>query len=332
MRRVAVWLNPGHVGLIRAVVERSALRLVAAGSPSRGHSTAVAAELETEPFDDLRAILAGVETDLVLIAAPDRFGDGSGAEDAEGVLAAHARGVRIATLEPIPASALDLGGGWTAGEHGLRAIDVVRFVPLSRIGEDVLASFGPVRTVAVESWASAAAGSLGARVYGGMAAIASLMGEPEKVDAAYVSPSHGTAVHALPGETLRGLSGEITACMRFADGRAAALVASDQGGRWSRSITLIGAAGRLRVTDSALEWVGPNGAVVDETRAAKGIEHRADADAIGGALDRLLEPGSADLAPLDHATVLAMTQAMLLSARTGEAESPSTIRRMVGTA
>jgi hypothetical protein len=321
-RRVAVWLDPQQVPLVRAVADLAELQIAAAGSGSRGHSQALAAELSATPVDDLRAMLASSDADLVWICAPGPFGAGSGGDDAAAVLEAHSRSVRIATLEPIPASALDLApGGWIEGDFGLRAIDLVRFIPLLRVSEDVLATFGPVRTLAVESWGAPAEGSLGARAYSALALIVSLFGEPEKIDAAYISPAAGAALHALPGETLRALSGDLTACMRFADGRAAGLLASDHAGCWGRSVTLIGPAGRLRITDDGLLWIGPDGGTVDESTHAGGA-----ARSIADSLSRIL---SADPGPTDHAAILSTAQAMLLSARTGESESPATIRRMI---
>ncbi len=335
-RRVAVWISPGQTALARAVADAAGLDLIAAGSPARGQSQAVAAELGTSPADDLRAMLASIEADLVWVAAPGLFGGAAGGGDAEAVLAAHARGFTVATLEPVPASALDLmSGRWLEGEHGRCPADVVRFLPMPRDGSpfrqaaEVLETFGHIRSIAVETWGQPSEGTLGARVFGGLALIASLMGEPEKIDAAYVAPSHGTGVHALPGETLRDLSGDLTACMRFADGRAAGLAASDRGGRWARTVTLLGPAGRLRIDDDGFEWIGPDGARLDEMRLERS-ETPPAVRAIAEGLSRLLDPSAPEPPPLDYATVLSMGQAALLSARTGEAESPGTIRRMVG--
>ena len=53
---------------------------------------------------------------------------------------------------------------------------------------------------------------------------------------------------------------------------------------------------------------------------------------VAESLARLLDPGIPDPGPADHATLLAMGQAALLSARTGQAESPATIKHMVGAA
>src|SRR5437016_332966 len=132
-RQVAVWIAPEQVPLIRDVARVSGAVIVAAGSPIRGQSGGVASELAAKPADDLRAMLAAAEADLVLIGSPDAFGAGSNLDDASAVIAARARGVKVATLEPIPAAALDLvSGGWASRGGGTSAADAIRFCPLAR--------------------------------------------------------------------------------------------------------------------------------------------------------------------------------------------------------
>lgn len=341
-RRVAVWLAPDQAPLVRQVAVTAELNLIAAGSPARGQSMAVATGLEAKPFDDLRAMLATVDADLVWIASPDTFGTGTNPDDAAALQAAHARGVKIATLEPIPATALDLvSGGWLATGSGMRAVEILRLCPLTRLSApfreaaDVIQTFGHLRTMTVEAWSRPSEGSLGARLYGALELVLGLMGEPETIDAAYVAPDHGRGVHALPGESFRDLHGDLTATLRFADGRTAGLVASDQGGRWNRTATLLGPGGRLRIFDDGFEWIGPDGAKQDESRPVSRARGREPAvpnsvAAIADSLGRMLDIGVPDPGPADHEAILAIGQAALLSARTGQPESPATIRRMAG--
>lgn len=335
-RDAIVWLLPEQAEFVRRVAAAAGLRIVRAGSPIRGQSGAVAGEFSAPPADDLRAVLANEAPRLVWILAPGDFGS---AEDAAAVLAAHQRGVKIATLEPIPASALDLAASGWAGEVPPRPVDLLRFVPLARLSApfrdaaEVLEQFGPARAVSIEWWCTPAEGSLGARIFGAMEMALTLLGEPETIDAAYVAPALGRGVHALPGETLRDLHGDMTANLRFADGRAAGIVVSNRAGRWNRTTTLLGPGGRLRIFDDGFEWVGPDGAKIDESRpqrrsrgAAAGTAHAVAT--LADALGRLLDPAIPDPGPLDHAPILAMGQAALLSARTGMGESPATIARM----
>jgi len=341
-RTIAAWLAPEQASLLRHAAHAAELRVVAAGSPARGQTGGVAEQLGGAPIGDLRTMLATTDAGLILIAAPESFGAGPDPADAGAIRAAHARGVKIATLEPIPAAALDLAsGGWTESGLGPRPVDVIRFCPLARLSApfraaaEVLAGFGHIRMMQVESWSVPAEGSLGARLYGAMELVLSLLGEPELIDAAYVARGHGKGVHSLPGESLRGLDGDLTANLRFADGRAAGLAVSNQAGRWNRTTTLVGPAGRLRIFDDGFEWIAPDGAKTDELRSParkRGAEPAVplSAAALADALARLLDPAIPDPGPTDHATVLAMGQAALLSARTGQAESPATIKHMAG--
>jgi predicted dehydrogenase len=336
--RTIAWLRAEQAPLVAAVAEAAGLEIVGAGAPGKAQSGAAASALKTKALDDLRAVLASGEADLVWIASPGDFGQAG--TDSRAVAAAQSRKVKVATLEPIPVSALDLAsGGWTAQTGtGGRLIDAVHFCPLNRLSApfreatEVLQSFGHVRAVMVEAWCAPEEGSLGARLFSALDLVHWLLGEPEAIDAAYVSPSHGNGFSPQPAETLRDLHGEITANLRFADGRIAGLIASDHAGRWNRTATLVGPAGRLRVFDDGFEWIGPDGDKVDQSRQRS----RGEAPgphavvAIADQLKRLLDPSIPDAGPTDYASILAIGQAALLSARTGQGESPGTIRRMAG--
>lgn len=336
-RRTAVWMAEDQLELVRHVAAAAGLTIVSAGCGARGKSTAIAESLDAKPLTDLRAALASSETDLFWIASPGAFGAGGAVEDSNAVADAHARGVTIATIEPLPAAALDLqGGGWIEG--AIKPVDIVRTVPRLRDSEsfrnatELLQTFGPARTVHVESCGGSPEGSLGSHLYSALDAVYSLMGEPETIDAACAVLSAGKTVRAMPGESLRDLHGDVTASLRFADGRAAGLLVSNQAGRWHRQITLLGERGRLRIFDGGLEWITPEGSIADETkpkRARKGQASPA-VSALADSLSRMLDPGLKEAAPSSHVAVLTLAQTALLSARTGQGESPSTIRRMVG--
>jgi hypothetical protein len=338
LRRAALWLAPEQIPLMQKVAAAAELSIVAAGSPVRGQSSTVATALESAGADDLRGLLLGADVDLVLIAAAGSFGAEPRPNDAEALAAAASRGIKIAALEPVPATALHLASaGWTTPGQTGRPLDMLRFCPLLRLSStfrnmtEVLESFGQVRLLSVEAWSGPHEAPLGAHAYSTVEMIVSLMGEPETIDATYVSPSLGVGVHMLSSESLRDLHGDLSASLRFADGRAASLVASDLGGRWNRQVTLLGVAGRLRIFDDGFEWIGPRGEKVDSARnpaAVRGGGQDHAVAAIADSINRLLDPSAPVPRPTDQASVLATAQAMLLSARTGQAESPATIRRM----
>ena len=107
----------------------------------------------------------------------------------------------------------------------------------------------------------------------------------------------------------------------------AALIASDQGGRWERCLTLIGPRGRLRVHDFGYEWIGLDGEIVDSSTREQPDGDPA-AEVISEQIRWLLDPARPAPAPSDVVGVYALAQAALLSASTGAGESPATIRRV----
>ncbi len=366
------WLEPHQVGLLRAIALKADLAIVGAGSPSRGQSTTVATMLGCDTIDDLRqALVEPRATVLLVLTRPDL----DFAQLAPTTM-------KIATLEPIPDSALaPVAGDWSPASTGPKATPV-HFMPLVRFSEPVraaselLTTFGEISALAHESLCQPGEGSLGARLFAAMDLVHLLVGEPDTIDAAFVPTSVPGAAPSQPGETLGGLHGTITANMRFVGQRSAAIVASNQAGRWNNTTTLIGAGGRMRLFDDGFEWIDPAGKKLDEMRpkrgrapaaprttAAKATGKRGgraaasskagspdvpvmEAEfavpagaqshsplciaAIASSLRRLLDNTLFPEPPADITAALAMGQAALLSCRTGQPESPATIRRMLG--
>lgn len=336
--RTIVWTDEQRAACMKAVASAAGLVVVGAGCGVKGRSSAVAGVFDCPVVDDLRRALTDGECDAVLIASAGDFGAAASPSDAQAVLHAHQRGVRVLTLEPLPASALELAGPWTTpGPGGVRPLDGLAFVPLVRAARpyreaaEVLEMFGQPRTLLIEACCRAEEGSLGARLFGAIEVLLTLLGEPDSVDAAYAPPQRGPLIPQL-GETLRETHGDITANFRFADGRAAAVLVSNRSGRWSRNITMLGGEGRLRIFDDGFEWVNEAGEPVDASREVKRrgeTPTSRSVQIIADAVSRVLDPAVPAESPLDEAGILAVCQATLLSTRTGSAESPSTIRRMM---
>ncbi|MCC6677297.1 MAG: hypothetical protein IT436_09135 [Phycisphaerales bacterium] len=330
---VAVWAEPGQVDLVRSVAQLAAVTITAAGAPSRGQTGAVAKELGCAGHDDLRSLIATTEARAVLIFAPGDFGLGRDGSDLEAIQSAAARGVRVASLEPIPATLFGQG----ESSPGPAIHPMVTFMPRLRTARpfreagEILSQIGPPRTLSVEAWNAAGAGSLGAAMYGAMDLLSWLMGEPRQIDAVLL-PAGGS-----PGrgpESLRDLHGDLTAVIRFDDARAATMVLSDQGGRWSRAATLTSPQGRFRVFDDGFEWIGPDGRKLDELRlneARRGElnDPRHAQRAIAQAVKDLLSPSPAEAPESTADGVMVLCETALLSARTSQAESPESIRRML---
>jgi hypothetical protein len=352
-RSAVVWLDPEQAAWVGEVAQRAELRITSAGTPARG-GLGRAAELlggaggsrgprggagGGATFDDLRSVLASVEADVALLAAADDFGADLESPDGEALRAFRARGGQVLTLEPVPAAytRLEVDGAGVPGVPGGGG-EAPLFVPRLRSTRGVadaleaMESFGAPRFAGVRAVSRAGEGSLGARLVDAIDALLAFIGEPDQVYAAYAPARHtrggagGGAVHALPGESLRGLHGEVTVSMAYADGRAASVFASDQGGRWSRRITIVAESGQMDAGERAALWRGQDADVADEALGEASV-----VEAVGEQLGRVLDGAGAAGAsgpPMDHASVLAVAGAALLSVRTGEAESPRTILRM----
>ena len=353
-RPIAVWLDPAQVDLVRAVATQARCTIAAAGSGMRGQSAAVAQALEASTVDDLRNTLASADVDLVWIASPGEFGRNP--EDARAVVAARARGVRVACGEPIPASILELApAGWMSGTPGPPPCEALRFLGLPKYSRpfrdaaEVLMAFAtptPPRSAVIECWSGPHHGTLASRLFAALDTLRSLMGEPESLLASYTSPDAGLApsspgasalavARAQPPEDLRQLHGDLIATARYDSGRTASVISSNHAGRWSTIVTLLSSQGRLRLYDDGFEWLAPDGQKRDELRIRKA--NRGDpaltlhgVSALAEDLARLTDTSLPDDGPLETVSLLSMTQATLLSARTGHPESPAAIRAMVG--
>ena len=355
-----VWIEPEQVEFVRAACEQAGITIVRAGTPAPGKTLDVASALGAEPIDDLRGALGRTVSELVLLGTSNGIDDGGEGGECGALLELADRAVPVGSIEPLPASILDvqhpdLGAGDESmgvalgpepGEPNTGELgeEWAMFMPRARLAKsvrdaaEVIAQLGALSMVSVQAFSGPGQGSLGARLYDAMELVSWLLGQPDRIDAAFVSAqaARGRAVHALPGDSLRGLEGDLSANMRFADGRAASIVASSRAGRWNRGMMLVGERGRVRIYDDGWEWVGPDGRVNDSSRDAARVRGSAAAEgpmapAVRALADQLVLLADTDRAPMPPTHVLAALAccgAALLSARTGEGESPDTILRM----
>ncbi len=340
-RPALLWLDPEQAHLLRSVADHANLEVVQAGMPASARRSASSDVLDAfenaQPFDDLRHAVASTEAKVVLLASggeDDR--GGSMLDDFELVQTCRERGIALFAMEPSPGSVVDLSK-FEAAE----GIDPVRMVPMlrdSRVFGDameLLDQLGRVRTVAISARCGPRQGTLGARLYDAMAIVHALLGLPDRIDASVVTGVTGSGVYQEPATSIRKLRGDLTANIRFAGGRAASLALSDRAGAWARGVTVLGEKGCLRVNDAELELTGINGELLDRSSIAppfdpaSGGPDRAAA-IIADQLKRALDVHAPQPTPMDRARVLAMCEAAILSARTGEAEYPQTILQMGG--
>ncbi len=284
-------------------------------------------------------MIASAEADLFWILDPGPFGDDPA--DAAVILSARQRGARILAAEPIPSSTVEVRAGrWARSHQGLSAADACDLAPLVRhepaFAEllDAMEQFRPVRTLRVDVRARERDASLALLLFDAMDIARELMGEPESIDAAYAYSVPGRPLHALPGETLRDLRGDIAFTGRYADGRMLSGLASDQAGAYTFRIDVVGPAGELSVDRERLLWRDGSGEVIEDSRWNEQDKDSGGfaAASVAGAMRRVLEDRAPPPAPGSFELTLSMCQAALLSARTGQGESPAMLRRIAATA
>jgi len=320
----ACWLRADQVDLVRGVAQQVGLEIVTAGGPE---GSSIASALDAAPIDDLRAMLASTTAGIVLIADAKGLMVDEDVSGLSAVIEAAERGVQILTFEPIPAAALQLSSPAWRNAHDT-VLERISFVPLARRSSafagasEILEQFGTIEAVGIRALCNPVLGSLGARLFGACETLITLLGTPETIDAAHVSDG------PTP-DTLRGLTGHMTANVRFAGGRCASLFVSDSSSGWSRSITLIGPGGLIDANDHRIRWTRPDGTVVDEAEMSDSHDHdNIEISLIADSIVASLTPAFRQ-APIDMNSTLAMAQAAVLSSRTGHPESPGTILDML---
>jgi hypothetical protein len=314
---------------------------------------------DTQPLGDLRAAIATAPRGtLVLIADPGAFGSpaspasdrASTRLDVEELDNAEERGVKIASFEPIPAALTqfaEAGVKSGAGGHGIEAgtgaggQDWVLVAPLSRFTRPVrelcelLPTIGPPRALMIHTLGTPAHGSLGARLFDAADLSLLLMGPalPECVHAVFTTPApvgaRGIHAAAPPADHIRGLDGDISASLRFDANRAVTLTASNRAGSHSLSLTLLAEHATATIQADRLTVHHHGDDAVPIAPAARPDEDPF-VDALAQQITRYLESGVGLAGQIDFAATLAVAQAALLSARTGEPESPVTMLKLAG--
>ena len=339
--KAACWLRPEQADLVARVLAAAGITPAFAGSPEPTHSGQVARALGCDTCDDLRSALTTLPVDLVYIASAGEFGHRDVDQDFNALQMARSRAVPIATADPIPAAAMELGGTrWMDALHNGTLAELVRFVPRTRRTRTAdelhaaLETFGVPRTCSLRLFGPATLAGLGGRLFDAMDIVRTLMGVPETIDACFVAPTMGRGVHQLPGESLRHLQGDMTVHLRFSDGRSATAHLSDQAPATAFDLRILGAEGIISLTPERLTWRHPDGEVDQTQIPPVGAVPDANATDPGEAalvtqLNNLCAGVGPSHAPIDYPAVLSMAHAALLSCRTGQGESPDTIRRLI---
>jgi hypothetical protein len=339
-----VWLEPAQRGLVEAIARRAGLAVIAAGAPG-------GAELgwrlpdgsPAAPITDLRQALATLPIKAALLAATPATGDAP-LTDTDVLRAARPRGIRALSIEPIPSSVAESRAAEAAAwADSCRTLALFRDLPALATIDELLAAFGAPRTLAVSFRSGPGHGRLGARLFDAMHTAHSILGTPESIDASVITPVARSGVRMEPGDSLRSLRGDLTANLRYAGARAASLSLSDRAGRWFRGVALVGEGGCVRMDEQGVERIDEFGQTIEKQapprkRAAPAgaknaplFDEPADAAAtaaLAQSAARALDPRAPLPIATDLEAVLSMCEAAILSARTGQPESPGTVVRM----
>jgi len=329
-RPAVVWLTPDLEPLARRVADEAGLTVVAAGCVRVGRASPPTSILSVETSPDLRRAMAEhPDAGVVALAL--------GAEDRAALAEPDERaGARstppIFVCDPVyesmaaAARAAESRPGWT---QRLRPAPAFAHTPGGSSALAALETYGRVRSMDFAARSARGAPALPMLLLDAMEYVAAALGEPELVDASISGLDAPSSLRLTPGETVLAVAGDLTAHLRFSDDRAAAVSLSDRAGSWFRGATLLGPGGCIRCDDSALEWLSPEGEVVERSDAHAG--ESGIGDLLAGQI--AAQWSSAPETPaVRRLTAWAIAEAALLSARTGQPEAPATIRRMAGVA
>lgn len=316
---VTVWTDAARTGLVGAVLDAmgSEIRPIGVGGPRAAEVDGLARRLDCPRADDLRKLIVDRPAAFLLLATMQDVAT-------EDLLAAQAAGSLILTLEP-PAAELQQLAALRGRGEGVRMLLVpgFRHGPGFIRAADPHDALGEPRTVAIESVGRPGEGSLFARLYDAWVTALSYVTLPESVDCSLAGP------FKEPPEDPRAMAGRFAAHARIADGGSVVLHVCDAASDHRRYFHIIGGQAELRVTDLNYELRELKGSVVDRGEVTVG--GIGFVELVAHQWRRFLgrpDLVQSDVPPLREKEALACCIACLLSARTGQPESPRKIIEM----
>ncbi len=322
--RVLAWLQPNQTTLVSNIAADLGINIVAAGGPGSGGAATVSNALGVERSADFRHEMHNASPDLIWLLTLDGLGQ-------DELFAAQDLATPTLIHEPIPDSITDCPARNKA--QNVRLIPLMRNTQPMRTFAEIQESFGPIRSLGITMRSRAVHGSLYAKLTDAMDMIIRLCGLPELVDAAISGP------FPVVSDNLRSLQGHLTANARFADNCCACIHVSNHGGSWFRGITMLGDAGCIRMTDQMFEWRDPDAAIVDagnqiQANALKAKSGNSSTLTLPESLiaDQLrvtLDPHRPTPPPRDISRTVAACEAVRLSLRTGQGETPRKLLELI---
>lgn len=317
---IVVWIDAPRAALVTQLLDvmGAEVKPIGVGGPRVTEVDDLARRLDAPREDDLRKLVVERPAAFLFLATMD----GVGHED---LAAAAAQETTILTLEPLAADLPELErlAGRTPGSRdGRTVLSRVARVPTFTQSPGYLRSsdphevLGDRRLIACESCGRPETGSLFARLYDAWHTVLGFAPLPESIDASLSGP-----MNDIPDD-LRRVHGQIAAHARMPDGHNAVVHVADNASDHRRRLHVVSPQAELRISDTGYDLRHADGAIVDEGDVKPGGV--TFIDLVAAQWRRLLDrpPGFSDAPPGREAEALACCLAALLSARTGQPESP----------
>lgn len=322
-----LWVDDTRCGIVEQLLDLmgSAITPIGVGGPRHSGIDALAQRLGTAWLDDPRQLMVEHPAAYLLLATPH------GIDDADVAMALH-QGTNVLALEPACQSL----AGFAELDRPQRGVDPTAtnargqliHLPLMVQSAGLLAAADPQDAIGEPSVVSFSStgptdeGSAFARLMDAWITVLAFAPMPESIDAQLTGP-----LSAVPDDP-RALTGAVTAHARLPEAGAAVITIADHTPRTPRRLGVIGGEGILEASPDAYTLRHLDGEGVDHlepTGPPPGY-----ADQLANQWRRLLD---ARAAPADRTTrreqdALACCLTCLLSARTGQPETPQRLVEM----
>jgi hypothetical protein len=311
------WLDGAHVPLATDLFHRmDQVSLLAVGGPARGDVSAMAQDFDVPVLDDFRQLRIEHPSSFLLLGTVE----GATSDDLGQVLAAQ---TDVLALEPV-ASRIDAvpqgaapGDGPAAGR--LVQMPLMRCAPGWLRATDPRMAMGELLSGSIDAVGPGEVISLFAHLADAMELAIGLFGTPDIIDAQLVGPL------TTPPADLHGLTGSITAHLRFGEHAGVTLHVSDQAPAWHRAAVLLGKDGMIRFNDQQYTLTTHEAGTLDAS--AEAGESAVLSDLLAYQWRWLIDQ-SHSVRMVDRRVVIGCCQTVLLSTRTGQSESPQTLLKM----
>lgn len=327
---VTIWVDDDRLETMRTLLDMmgTSIRPIALGSPKSNAASEWSRELNTPMFDDLRQMLVQQPSAFVLLGTLS----GVGTDD---LPMAVAQGSKVLAIEPVGATVAEHEQAYKTvkpSDGSTRPPGRIVHTPAFDRSAGFLASASPHealgdrRAVQMTHVGKAAAGSMFFRLFDAWVSVLDFIELPQRIDAELSTPS-GTA--GIPDDP-RLLTGRLTAHARLPGVGSAGVLVSDQAAELTRRLTVIGDQTQLVVTTGGYQLTKTDGEVVDHLDTNREPSYL---EQLAAQWRRLIDQRTA---PPEHRATreqnaLACCHACLLSARTGEPESPQRMLEMART-